>query len=201
MPEAYKVKRGKGGNKINISWNYTLLIDLEEIDPAYQDDEITLESDDKSYKQTLILGKDGEAIDNRWLKLTFTKIIPGKTYTCIHDLKRTSEQKTGKIVLFRSASLEVKHLNKIQQVEESLSENEKEEFASGLWKKEKPQEMPKWETRFGKKETQKDEEKWGFPVDGDDEDLWLNPEKGDEGWKPKEEKQGIEEEEKIYQNL
>lgn len=201
MKAGYKVKRGKESNKINISWTYTLLIDLEEIDPAYQDDEITLESDDKSYKQTLILGKDGEAVDDRWLKLTFTKIIPGKTYTCIHDLKRTSAEKTGKIVLFRSAPLEVKHLNKIQPVEEILSESEKDEMTSCLWKKEKPEEMPKWETRFGKKETQKNEEKWGFPFDGHDEDLWLNPEKGDEGWRPREDKQGIEEEEKNYQNL
>lgn len=201
MKASYKVKRGKGGNKINISWTYTLLIDLEEIDPAYEDDEITLESDDKSYKQTLILGKDGEVIDNRWLKLTFTKIIPGKTYTCIHDLKRTTAQKTWKVILFRSAPLEIKHLNKIQPVEEILSETEKEEMTSPLWKKEKPKEMPKWESRFGKKETNKGEEKWGYPADGYDEDLWLNPERGHEGWKPREDKQGIEEEEKIYQNL
>ncbi len=96
MPKGHKVKRGEGGNKINISWTYTLLIDLEEIDPAYQDDEITLESDDQSYKQTLALGKDGEKVDDRWLKLTFSKIIPGKTYTCTHDLKRTSSKKNWK---------------------------------------------------------------------------------------------------------
>lgn len=198
MSVGYKVKRGPGGNKLNVAWTYTLLIDLEEVDPAYKDDEITLESDDQEYKQTLILGKDGEVIDNRWVKVTFTKIIPGKTYTCIHDLKRTSTKKTGKIVLFRSAPLEVRHLNKPFPVEEVLTKGEELELTSSLWKEEKPEEMPKWETRIGKKETKRDEEKWGFPVDSDDEDLWLNPEKGEEGWKPKEDKHGIEEEEKNY---
>jgi len=191
MSASYKVKRGQGGNKLNVAWTYTLLIDLEEIDPAYQDDEITLESDDQAYKQTLILGKDGEVIDHRWVKLTFTKIIPGKTYTCIHDLKRTSSEKTGKIILFRSAPLEISHLNKPFPVEEILAKEEEQEWTSSLWKKEKPEEMPKWETRIGKKETQKGEEKWGFPKDGD-------LESGEEGWKLKEDRQGIAEEEKIY---
>lgn len=199
MAESYKVKRGKGGNKINISWTYTLLIDLEEIDPAYEDDEITLESDDQAYKQTLILGKDGEKIDERWIKITFTKIIPGKAYTCFHDLKRTSSQKTAKVVLFRSSPLEAKHLNKPYPVKEDPTEDEKKELTSSLWKEEKPEEMPKWETRWGKKETQKGEEKWGLSVSGNDEDLWLNPEKEDEGWKPKIDKQAIAEEEKFYQ--
>jgi len=191
MSASYKVKRGPGGNRLNVAWTYTLLIDLEEIDPAYQDDEITLESDDQAYKQTLILGKDGEVIDHRWVKLTFTKIIPGKTYTCFHDLKRTSSEKTGKIVLFRSAPLEISHLNKPFPVEEILAKEEEQEWTSSLWKKEKPEEMPKWETRISKKETQKGEEKWGFPKDGD-------LESGEEGWKLKEDRQGIAEEEKIY---
>ncbi len=79
---------------------YTLLIDLEQIDAKYDDDELTLESEQGEYKQKRTVKDDGETTDGRWLQITFDKIKPGLNYTCWHDLKKTESGQTAKMMLF-----------------------------------------------------------------------------------------------------
>jgi uncharacterized Zn-binding protein involved in type VI secretion len=79
---------------------YTLLIDLEQIDTKYDDDEFTLESEQGEYEQKRTVKADGVDTDGRWLEVTFDKIQPGLNYTCWHDLKKTESGKTAKVLLF-----------------------------------------------------------------------------------------------------
>lgn len=84
MFEKYRIRRGNGDNTIDVRWTYTIYVDFNRIESGYdyKDDEIVLESDDGEYKQSLNLHKVGEVVDNRWIKVTFTKIKPNKPYTC-----------------------------------------------------------------------------------------------------------------------
>ncbi|MBN1766857.1 MAG: hypothetical protein JW860_16505 [Sedimentisphaerales bacterium] len=228
MSKPNKVHRGDSDNTLDVKRTYTLLIDLEEIDPEYKDDEVTLQSDDDEYKQTLVLGEDGEEIDERWIKITFTRILPDKTYTCMHDLKRTSTGVTCTIPLFRSVPLEMIHLNKPGQVDESLppseekkteeekkieseiligleEEDEKEIFdilpqiGEGIFEEEDDDEDDNEDTGDDNEEnTEK-----SVPVstkDLDEDDLWIteDDEDSDKGWLPEDSEQKVRDEEDKY---
>ena len=91
MDEAHRVRRGEKENILDVHWSYTLLIDMLGLDRAWEDDEVTLKSDDDQYEQKYTLGLDGELIDERWIRVTFTGMKPDKFYTCLLDPKITSQ--------------------------------------------------------------------------------------------------------------
>ncbi len=84
---------------------YTLLIDLEQIDSRYDDDEFELESMDGEYSQKRTVREDGVIVDERWLQITFSKVKPGKIYSCHHDLKKTASGNTATLLLFKGMQL------------------------------------------------------------------------------------------------
>jgi uncharacterized Zn-binding protein involved in type VI secretion len=85
---------------------YTVVVDLEQIDSRYDDDEFTLASEGGEYRQTRTVKDDGEVVDGRWLEVTFSKVEPGKIYSCYHDLKKTASGKTAKLLLFKGVRLD-----------------------------------------------------------------------------------------------
>lgn len=82
MTKVHNVRRGENENIINVKYTYTLLLDIFEMYQLGEEDEITLRSHDDAYTQTLVLGKDGEIVEDRWVKVTFTKVKPQKLYSC-----------------------------------------------------------------------------------------------------------------------
>ena len=212
----FNIRRGDGENTIDIKRTYTVYIDVEEIDPDYDDDEITLKSEDGAYEETLVLGTDGELVDDRWLKITFPRVEPGKRYTCEHDFKRTSTGHTGKATLFKFMSIEQIHLNKPARLDESQIEEGEQQL----------EDARTGQMRIGD-EVQLDEAALDDGVgvgdasaeepdplpgleekDFEDRDLWMSSEDydddGDDGgfaWAPSEDAEEIRKEEEAYDGL
>lgn len=91
MGETHRVRRGEKENILDVHWSYTLLIDKLGLDRAWEDDEVTLKSNDGQYEQKHTLGLDGDLVDERWIRVTFTEMKPDKFYTCLLDPKITSK--------------------------------------------------------------------------------------------------------------
>ena len=192
------VRRGKTDNLINIRHTYTLFVDLEVIDEAFHDDEITLESDDGKYSQTLVLGKDGEVVEDRWVKVTFDKLLPERTYSCYHDLKRTQSEPSGRLLLFRGMDLGDVHLNKPEAIgEQDVTTDPVEGLADTSGPSEiEGRPLSFWMQTIGPDKENPSED---YDVDEDEEGgMWLDEDKETDGWEPAEDTNDIERESKYY---
>lgn len=132
MSKTHKFRRGEHDNIIDRKYTYTLFLPLYALDDEYTDDELTLESYDGEYKQTRILGTDGEIVDDYWIRVTWTEVKPRKNYRCIHDLKKTSTGESGVFVLFEYVLLTETRFNKPNIADIELTEEERGEFGVDL---------------------------------------------------------------------
>lgn len=103
---------------------YTLQIDLEQIDARYDDDELILESECGAYKQKRTVREDGVLLDDRWLEITFSKVKPGKIYSCHHDLKQTESGQTAERLLFKGMRLDPRDLEGADDLTEAELEED-----------------------------------------------------------------------------
>ena len=144
-------------NVIALRTTYSITLELDEIDPATNDDEATLKADDDSYEKTLKIAEEGVWVDDDHLRLWFTGVLPGKTYTLTYDLKTDADgNELGSFNVFEELLIRFEDLNTDQLGrEDDVEETEGVEF---------------WEA-FG---VDKDEvEEWEEPdPDEDDEPLY-----------------------------
>ncbi len=124
LEQSSRVRRGAADNVLDVKRTYTIYLPLHAIDEQYEDDQITLESHDGAYRQTLVLGEDGEIIEDCWVRVTFTKLKPRKCYQCTLDLKETETRATATMLLFEYLPLDDSHFNKPDLMGEALSDEE-----------------------------------------------------------------------------
>jgi len=132
MTKEHKIRRGERDNIIDRKYTYTLFLPLYTLDDEYTDDELTLESHDGEYKQTRILGTDGEIVEDHWIRVTWTEVKPRKNYRCIHDLKKTITGESGVLVLFDYMLLNESRFNSTNIADLELTEEEKGVFEKDL---------------------------------------------------------------------
>lgn len=129
-----KARSGKV-NRFYLGGTYSFLIEIEDIDPAINDDEATLESSDGAYKKTLKVAGDGTKVDASFIHLMFPGVIPGKKYTLTYDMKKDGDgNELGKMVMFDELLIEQKDLNKPEPDDETDESDENED-------------IPRWEAR------------------------------------------------------
>ena|GEM_PF-5154591 len=113
-----KARSGKV-NRFYVGGTYSFLIELDDIDPAVNDDEGILESSDGEYKKTLKVSGDGTMIDDTFIHLMFPGVTPGKKYTLTYDLKKDADgNDLGKIVMFHEMLIEQTDLDDPKPAEE-----------------------------------------------------------------------------------
>jgi hypothetical protein len=119
---------------------FTVLIEMDDIDPAMHDDEATLESKDGMYKQTLKVAQEGTKIDDTYLRLTFSGVFPDKIYTLTYDLKKDSEgNDLGKMIMFFELPISQDDMDNLDPIDSLPAEGEEELIPStrpGIFNKE-----------------------------------------------------------------
>jgi len=112
-------KKARSG-KVNRFYNggtYSFLMELDDIDPAMNDDEATLESTGGEYKKTVKVGREGTKVDDKYMLLMFAGVIPGKRYTLTYDLNQDVEgNDLGEFTLFYDMPIEREDLDNTDPV-------------------------------------------------------------------------------------
>jgi len=114
--ENYKTKKrmARSGkrNKFYLGGTYYILIELDDIDPATNDDEATLKSSDEKYKKTIKVAEKSKKVDDKYLRLEFSGVIPGKEYTLEYDLNKDGDgNDLGTFIVFHELLIEEEDLD------------------------------------------------------------------------------------------
>jgi hypothetical protein len=124
--ERKKARSGKK-NKFFLGGTYTVFIELDDIDAAIHDDEATLESTDDAYKKTVKVAEVGKIINDEFLRITFTGVIPGKKYSFIYDLKKDLEgNELGTITMFYDLVIDYDNMDGLTNRKEFQAQDEEE---------------------------------------------------------------------------
>ncbi len=115
--ENYKTKKRKARsgkrNQFYLGGTYYILIEMDDIDPAINDDEATLESSDEKYKKTIKVAEKSEKVDDKYLRLEFSGVIPGKQYSLEYDLNKDNDgNDLGRFIVFHELLIEEEDLDK-----------------------------------------------------------------------------------------
>jgi len=132
MGGSHNIRRGNADNLLDVRYTYTVLIQRHAVPDGYEQDEITLESHDSEYKQTLVVGKDGDVFEDEWIRITFTGVKPRKSYRCVHRLKRPENQVDAKVLLFEHMLLDTRHFNQPAVSDIPRGEEEQGAFSTEL---------------------------------------------------------------------
>jgi len=132
MGGSHHIRRGKADNLLDVRYTYTVLIQRHAVPDGCEQDEVTLESHDSEYKQTLVVGKDGDVFEDEWIRITFTGMKPRKSYRCVHRLKRPESQVDAKVLLFEHMLLDTRHFNQSAVSDIPRGEEEQGAFSTAL---------------------------------------------------------------------
>ena len=86
-------KKARSGrvNRFFTGGTFTVNIEMDDLDPATNDDEATLKSVDGIYSKTLKVSDVGIRVDDKFLRITFPGVIAGKQYDLEYDLKQDAD--------------------------------------------------------------------------------------------------------------
>ena len=86
-------KKARSGrvNRFFTGGTFTVNIEMDDLDPATNDDEATLKSVDGIYNKTLKVSDVGIKADDKFLRITFPGVIAGKQYDLEYDLKQDAD--------------------------------------------------------------------------------------------------------------
>jgi len=107
----------------------TVLIEMDELFiHTVQMDEATLSSLDNKYRKTVSLEQVGEIEDEKFIKIVFPGVVPGKKYTLIYDTNLDSiGEIVTKVILFQNKFIQTVDLVRPLRLD-SLIEDLDDEF-------------------------------------------------------------------------